>query len=179
MAYTQLASDYFEIGIILKPQGVKGELRVFPTTDDPGRFALLDEVTITLDGKPEAVYPVKSARRHKNLVMLSLDGVDDRSAAEALTNGVIKIPPEKALPLDTDEYYIRDLVGLAVETHEGEALGYIREVLATGANDVYVISKTGDKETNELLIPAIKSCIMSVSVPEKIVRVRLPEGLRG
>jgi 16S rRNA processing protein RimM len=162
--------DFFEIGIILKPQGLTGELRIFPTTDDPERFALLDEVHVSVPGKPDTIYKLEQARRHKNLVFVKLNGVTDRNAAEALVKGVMRIPPDKALPLDTDEYYIRDLVGLSVWTDKGEALGILQEVLHTGANDVYMV-KTPDGK--EILLPAIKRCIISISLPDNKMVVNM------
>jgi 16S rRNA processing protein RimM len=164
----------FEIGIITKPQGLKGELRVYPTTDDPTRFGLLDEVTVCVPAKPDKIYSIESVRLQKNLVFLSLKGVNDRNAAEALVRGIIKIPSEKALPLSENEYYIRDLIGLTVYADTGEDLGMLSEVLTTGANDVYIIKKPGHKD---LLLPAIKDCVKDVILTENKMTVHLMEGL--
>jgi 16S rRNA processing protein RimM len=161
--------DYFQIGIVLKPQGLKGELRVFPTTDDPDRFGLLDEVFICLDNKAET-YKIESARHHKNLVYLRLTGIHSREAAAGLTGGLLKIPPEKALPLEENEYYIRDLLGLTVRTDTGEELGILRDVRPTGANDVYIIKTPED----EIMVPAVKEYVLSVSIPDKSMVIKLP-----
>ncbi len=176
--------NYFQIGIAVKPQGVKGELRVLPTTDDPERFGLLDAVTVFLNGHTE--YRLQSSRLQKNMVILKLEGIDDRNAAEALVNAVIKIPPEKALPLDEDEYYLRDLIDMDVYSDAGEYLGRVINVIATGANDVYVIKTPVNKreplisraKTRELLIPAIKDCVKEIDVAGKKMTVRLLDGLR-
>ena len=172
--------NWFEIGIIVKPQGIRGELRVMPTTDDPARFALLDEVFIRpkAAGKqtafPPKAYKLTGARLHKGLVLVKLAGVDDRNMAEELVGGVLTIPPEKALPLDTDEYFIRDLVGLKVETEDGQALGEITSVFPTGANDVYTVR---DGSGESFMLPAIKDVVINVSLNDGIMTVRLIEGL--
>ncbi len=115
------------------------------------------------------------ARVQKAMVILKLAGVNDRDAAEALTNAVIKIPPGMALPLEDNEYYQRDLIGMDVFTDEGELLGKLTDVLRTGANDVYAVNKPGEKE---ILIPAIKNCVLNVDVAGKKMTVRLMDGLR-
>ena len=165
--------NWFEIGIIVKPQGIGGELRVLPTTDDPERFALLDEVHVR-HKDTSTLYKLVSVRRHKRLVLVKLAGVSDRNMAETLVGGVLAIPPEKALPLDTDEYFIRDLVGLKVETEDGTALGTIENVFSTGANDVYVVR---DEDGSSFMIPAIKDVVVAVSLPLGKMTVRLIEGL--
>jgi len=168
----------FEIGIIVKPQGIRGELRVLPTTDDPERFALLDEVyvrpknALNPSAKP---YKLESARQHKGLVLVKLAGINDRNAAETLVGSVLAIPPEKALPLGADEYFIRDLIGLAVFTECGQRLGEISDVFPTGANDVYIVR---DTEGESFMLPAIKDVVLAVSIAEQKMTVRLIEGLR-
>jgi 16S rRNA processing protein RimM len=104
-----------------------------------------------------------------------LEGVDDRDAAERLTGAFIKIPPEEALPLEENEYYLRDLIGLAVKTDGGEELGRLTDVISTGANDVYAVDKPGQKQ---LLIPAIKECIVAVDISGGSMTVHLLDGLR-
>ena len=163
----------FDIGIILKPQGIGGELRVFPVTDDPERFFLLDEVSVQLKNKTE-LYPIEAVRIQNQLVILKLKNIDNRDAAQRLTGGILKIPADKALPVGEDEYYFRDLIGMEVLQAENEPLGVLSDVLRTGANDVYVVTT---RDGNEILLPAIKSCILSVSVPKKQMVVRVMEGL--
>ena len=167
--------NWFEIGIIVKPQGISGELRVLPTTDDPGRFALLSEVHIKFKNAPDyKLYKLTSVRHHKGLALLKLAGINDRNAAEALVGGVLIIPPEKALPLGSDEYFIRDLVGLMVETEDGLDLGVVADVFPTGANDVYVVR---DADGKSFMIPAIKDVVLAVSLPLGKMTVRLIDGL--
>jgi len=166
----------FEIGTIIKPQGIRGELRVFPTTDDPARFNLLvGEAMLVRLGNTERTYKLLQARQQKNIVIVKLEGVDDRNTAETLVRGIITIPDEKALPLEEGEYFVRDLIGLNVEDENGEHLGTISKVLNTNANDVYVIEAT---EGDSFMIPAIKSVILSVSIPDKKMIVHMMDGLR-
>lgn len=166
----------FEIGTIVKPQGIRGELRVFPTTDDPSRFSLLvGQEVILRTGNTETPYKLLQARQHKGLVIVKLEGVNDRNMAETLVRGVIAIPDEKALPLEEGEYFIRDLIGLDVVTEPGEHIGKLAKVLNTNANDVYVIDAA---EGDSFMIPAIKSVVLNISLPDNKMTVHLMDGLR-
>lgn len=167
----------FEIGVITKPQGLRGEFRVLPTTDDPSRFELLigGEVTVRMKNGGAASHKLTNARLQKGIVFLKLAEINDRNAAEAIAGAAITIPAEKALPLEPDEYYIRDLVGLCVESEDGEVLGKVSHVLQTGANDVYVITPT---EGEAFMVPAIKERVINVNLPEGKMILHLPEGLR-
>ena len=167
-------NNWFEIGVIVKPQGVRGEVRVLPTTDNPEQFALLQEVHVRQDNKTVS-YKIESVRPHKGLVLMQFAGVSSRNAAECLIGGVLIIPPDKAVPLDANEYFIRDLIGLNVETECGNALGKITDVFPTGANDVYVVQ---DHDGQSFMLPAIKDVILSVSIPDGKMTVRLLEGLK-
>ncbi|MCL2362163.1 MAG: ribosome maturation factor RimM [Defluviitaleaceae bacterium] len=166
-------SDWFKIGVITKPQGINGEMRVLPTTDDPERFGLLDEVYVRSSCGMETVYKIKSTRSQKGFVVIKFEGINDRNGAEKLVRSVILIPPDKALPLDEDEYFIRDLIGLKVQTEDGTTVGTIKDVFPTGANDVYIID-AGEKS---FMIPAIKDVVLDVSMEAGIMTVRLMEGL--
>jgi len=168
--------DHFEIGKIVNTQGIKGEVRVFPTTDDPSRFGLLTSVFVSkTSGSAPVNMRIERVRFHRNLVIIKFAGVDDMDAAEKLRGQTIMIPPELALPLDAGEYYVRDLYGMTVFTENGEELGTLTDVLSTGANDVYVISQAGQKD---LLVPAIGQCIKTVDVENKKMIISLMEGLR-
>jgi len=166
----------FEIGTIVKPQGIRGELRIFPTTDDPTRFNLLvgEEVMVRI-GNTERTYKLLQARQQKNMVIVKLESVNDRNIAETLVRGIITILDDKALPLEEGEYFVRDLIGLNVEDENGEHLGTISKVLNTNANDVYVIEAA---EGDAFMIPAIKSVVLSVSIPNKKMTIHMMDGLR-
>ena len=169
-----MINDYFEIGKIVNTVGVSGEIKIFPITDDAKRFGLLNKVNIMLNGKM-IEKPIKAVRYHRNLVMMKLEGVDNVDSADALRGGVIIVPRDQALPLDENEYYLRDLVGITVFAEDGEELGILGDVLFTGANDVYVIKNSDAKD---LLIPAISQCVINIDIEGKRMTVRLLEGLR-
>jgi len=175
----------FEIGIIVKPQGIRGEVRILPTTFDPSRFSLLinDNVTVRIPSKRDAAhseisYKIQSARQHKGLVIVKFEGINDRNAAETLINGVIIIPEAKSLPLEADEYYVRDLVGLAVELENGEKIGIVSRIINTNANDVYVIEETESDDGGSFMIPAIKDVVQMVDMSNGRIVIRLMDGLR-
>ena len=164
--------EYFVIGKIVNTQGIKGEVRVIPTTDDINRFKKLKEIYIFRRGNLD-LYEIEGVRFHKQFVLLKLKGIDSINEAELLKNTEIKIPKELAIPCEKDEYYISDLYGMKVLAGE-EEIGIIEDIIFTGANDVYVVKS----KDSEILIPAIKQCILDVNVKEKIMKVHLLEGLR-
>jgi len=169
-----MENNYFVIGKIVNTQGIKGEVRVIPYTDDITRFELLDYIYIDKNGSIKR-YNIQNIRYHKQFVLLKIKGIDDMTAAQYLKNCEIKIESKDALPLKEDEYYIRDLYDIDVVTNNGEELGKITDIIFTGANDVYVVR---DKYKKEILIPAIKDCILKVDLNNKKMTVKLLEGLR-
>ena len=166
--------NFFEIGKIAGTHGIKGTLKIFPTTDVPERFELLDEGILEIKNEKK-VCKVDKVAYHKNFVLLTLKEYNDINQVEGFKNGRVLIPEEKALPLGKDEYYTRDLYDMEVYTDEGERLGTLKEVYTTGANDVYGVK---DENGNEILIPAIKQCIIAVDVTNRKMTVKLLEGLR-
>ena len=157
--------NYFEIGKITGTHGIRGTMRVFPTTQDPTRFERLKEITVEIRGKQE-LFHIQKVAYQKNMILLTVKEINDINVAELYKNGRILIPDAVAIPLEEDEYYTRDLYGMQVVTDEGE----------TGANDVYAVKKDGDAK--ELLIPAIKDCILKVDIDARVMTVHLLEGLR-
>lgn len=166
--------NYFVVGNIVNTQGIKGEVRLMPAVDDVERFKLLDRIFVDRKGSITE-YEIENVRFHKQFVLLKLKGIDDMTSAEKLKGTVAKITEDMALPCEEDEYYIRDLYDMEVVTHEGEKLGIISDIIFTGANDVYAVKSDDGKE---ILIPAIKDCILNVDVENKIMTVKLLEGLR-
>ena len=165
----------FQVGVITSPHGVAGEVNVFPTTDDPKRFRRLKEV-ILAQGKTETTVEIENVKFFKQMVILKLKGYDDRDSVEKLRKCSLFVPREKAVRLQKDEYFIADLIGLRVldGDREDQEIGILEDVLSTGANDVYVIRRTTGEE---LLLPAIKQCVLEVNVMDGFVRVHLLEGL--
>ena len=166
---------FFCIGKITSTHGIRGTVKVFPTTDDVKRFELLKEVIFDLNGKKET-FTVNKVAYQKNMVLLTVKEIDDINVAEKYRGASILIPDDKALPLEENEYYTRDLYDMEVYTTEGVHLGKIDDILFTAANDVYVV-KRDDKPKNDILIPAIKECIINVNVKENKLTVKLLEGM--
>jgi 16S rRNA processing protein RimM len=164
---------FFEVGVVTGAFGLKGDVKVFPVTDDPSRFNELKELFVDSDSGYTR-YTIERLRFHKNLVIVKLEGVDDAAAAEVLRGAPLKIPPGLALPLEDDQYYHRDLLDMAVIDETGKELGILTKIISTGANDVYSVSLA---KSGELLIPAIKQCILKVDLESKTMTVKLLPGL--
>lgn len=162
--------EHLVVGRIVAPHGVRGEVRVAIETDDPERFARLERVYL---GDERVPYAVEGARLHKGQALLRLRGIDDRDAAEAWRSAWVYVAFEDALPLDEDEYYHYQLVGLEAITDGGESLGRVAEILTTGANDVYVIR--GPR--GELLLPAIGEVVLEIDLEANRMVVRPPQEL--
>ena len=162
---------FLVVGRVNRPHGVKGEVRVEPHTDDLGRFKKLKTVHI---GDPSAKPTVvTSARPHQKLILLTFEGIDDRDAADLLRGQWLYIPTSDAVPLDDGEYFLYQLVGLAVVDENGNDLGQLVEVMETGANNVFVVhGRFGD-----ILLPDIPEVIQNIDFEQKLVTVQLLPGL--
>lgn len=169
--------DLFRVGVITDTHGLKGELKVFPTTEDPARFLDLTDVLLGDDEREDTLInvTVSGVRFFKNLVIIKLKGYDHINEVEGFKKQGLFVTRENAIPLEEGEYYVKDLIGLDVVTEEGESLGSLIDVLETGANDVYVVRKPGRKD---ILIPVIEECILEVSLEGGIMKVHLLPGLR-
>lgn len=166
--------DLLKVGVITSTHGIRGEVKVFPTTDDAKRFKKLKNVILD-NGKEKIDMEIATVRFFKNMVILKFKGIDDINDVEKYKKAELYVTRENAVPLKKDEYFIADLIGVEVTSDEGEALGVIDDVLQTGANDVYVIKKTG---CQDLLVPAIKACIKEVDIENQKMIVHLLAGLR-
>lgn len=166
---------YLVLGEILRPHGILGELRMRILTDFPERIKSLKTVYIGKDPNAEVLgYKVEHMRMHQNYGLLKLSGVDDRTDADRLRELFVMVDFANAVPLEDDEIYLFQLIGLQVETETGEKLGKITEVLETGANDVYIISSPN---YGEILIPVLNETILKTDVEAGIMVVHLPDGL--
>lgn len=165
--------DRFQIGVITKPHGLRGEVKVFPTTDEPERFLDLEEVILDT-GREEKRLKIRSVKFFKNFVILGFEGVDRVEDVERLSRASLQIERDQALPLGEREFFIPDLIGLTVINEEGEKVGILEDVMQTGANDVY-IAKTPDGK--ELLLPAISDCVKEVSLEKGTMTVHVLPGL--
>ena len=167
--------ELLQVGVITTTHGVRGEVKVFPTTDDPARFKKLKNVILDT-GKTRKELEITGVKCFKNMVILKFKGFDNMNDVENFRQAKLLVTRENAVELGEDEYFIADLIGLAVFSDEGEALGVITDVLQTGANDVYVISKEGQAD---LLVPAIHDCIKEVDIARQKMTIHLLPGLRS
>ena len=164
--------DLLQVGVITTTHGVRGEVKVFPTTDDPARFKKLKNVILDT-GKTRMELTITGVKFFKNLVILKFKDLDNINDVEQFRQAKLLVKREDAVELGEDEYFIADLIGIRVISDEGEELGTISDVLETGANDVYVVSRDGKKD---LLIPAIHDCILQVDIEQGQMRVHLLPG---
>ena len=165
--------DLLKVGVITTTHGVRGEVKVFPTTDDAERFLELEYVLLDT-GRELRRLDIKNVRFFKNLVILKFDGLDNINDIEKYKGKDLWIPREEAQELGEDEYYIADLQGLNVVLEDGTEFGTLRDVMETGANDVYIIDSN---EHGEVLLPAIKECILDVDLEKNTMTVHLMKGL--
>lgn len=165
--------QFLRVGVISSTHGVKGEVKVFPTTDDPARF--LDLKKVILDTKKEQIdLEITGVKFFKNQVILKFKGYDNINDIEKYKGMDLLISREDAVPLGENENFIIDLIDMTVVTDTGETLGTLVDVMQTGANDVYIVETPQKKE---VLLPAIKDCILDVNVEEKRMLVHVLEGL--
>ncbi|MEG2700245.1 MAG: ribosome maturation factor RimM, partial [Hungatella sp.] len=153
--------------------GVRGEVKVFPTTDDVTRFKQLKEVILDT-GKEDKILEIEQVKFFKNMAILKFKGIDNINDVEIYKGKDLLIPRTQAVKLEPDENFITDLIGLSVITDQEEAFGTVVDVLQAKANDVYVVATP---EGKEILFPAIKECILKVDLETKTVTVHVMDGL--
>ena len=127
-----------QVGVITQTHGVRGEVKVFPTTDDAARFKKLKHVMLDT-GKETLPLEIESVKFFKQFVILKFKGFDNINDIERYKRCPLLIERENAVPLEEGEYFIADMIGMKVITDEGENFGILKDVMETGANDVYVI----------------------------------------
>lgn len=185
--------EYFQVGIIASTHGLKGEVKVFPTTDDVKRFRGLKEVildphrTRTVNsgnavtsglekagGADRMVLEIESVRFFRQFAILKFRGLDRIEDVEKYRSCPLLVPRSNAVRLKKDEYFVADLMGLTVKDEDGTRIGVLKDVLETGANDVYVIAMDDGRE---LLLPAIRQCVLEVNVEAGYIRIHILDGL--
>lgn len=168
--------SYIAVGHIVAPHGIRGEVKVELMTDFPERYRPGARLYLgDLDGIAVTPVQVQAARPHKNVMLVKLDTVPDRNAAELLRDQYLLIPEAQIMPLGEHENYVHDLIGLQVVAQDGEELGELTEILFTRANDVYVVVGPA----GELLLPALREVVLQVDLIARRMTVALPAGLRA
>jgi 16S rRNA processing protein RimM len=165
--------EKLQVGVITSPHGLRGEVKVFPTTDDPQRFRQLKQVLLLREAETQAL-AIAGVKYSGKFVILKFAGLDRIEDVEKLKGQGLWVERQDAVPLAEDEYFAADLLDMAVIGEDDEQLGRIVEVIHTGANDVYAVANEAGRK---LLLPAIKDCILAVDVEKRLMRVRLLEGL--
>ena len=165
--------ELFRVGVISNTHGIRGEVKVYPTTDNVRRFDDLKEVILET-GKEQLILHVTSVKYFKNMVILKFKEFDNINDIIPYKGMDLLVTRENAIPLEEGEYYIADIIGSKVITDEDKILGTLTDVLQTGANDVYVV-KT--KDGKEVLLPSIEECILDRDIENKIVKVHIMKGL--
>lgn len=153
---------HFKVGQIVNTQGLKGEVRVYPFTDEIDRFDELEEFYLGKD--LNTTWEVERVRYKGNMVIMKIKGIDTVEMAEKLKNKFMYVSRENSRELDEDEYFISDMIGIDVYTVEGKRVGTLKDVLQYSANDVYVIKGL---ENQEYMIPAMMKFVPTIDIDER------------
>lgn len=164
---------YLRVGVIASTHGVHGEVKVYPTTDDIKRFDDLKEVLLD-NGKEMLPLNVTGVKYFKNMAILRFDQFDNVDQVIPYKGKDLLVTRENAVPLEEGEYFIADILGSTVITDKGEEFGALADVIQTGANDVFVVKTSEEKE---VLLPVIDECVLDIDLENKIVKVHIMKGL--
>ena len=162
-----------QVGVITQTHGIRGEVKVFPTTDDASRFKKLKEVIMD-KGRERLNMEIEGVKFFKQYAIIKFKGYDSINDIEKYKNAKLYVTRDKAVRLKKDEYFIADLIDMEVVTQEGEYLGRVKDVLVTGANDVYVVER---EDKTEILLPAIKECVREIDMERSKITVHIMDGL--
>ena len=165
--------NYLRVGVITTTHGVRGEVKVYPTTDDINRFNDLEKVYLDT-GREYIPLEIEGVKYFKQLVILKFKGIDNINNIEKYRGKDLLVSRDQAIPLEEGEYFIYDLIDSEVYTEDGNKLGILTEIMTTAANDVYVVKTPQNKE---ILLPSIKECILDIDAINKKITVHLMKGL--
>ncbi len=168
-------TDRFQVGVIASTHGLQGEVNVFPTTEDPSRFKKLKQVILHTQRGEELLLDVVSARFFKKFVIVKFKQFNNINEVEKFRGCELTIDRKDAIKLQPGEYYCADLIGLSIVDEDGKELGTLTEILQTGANDVYEMTKKDDGE--KIYIPAIKECVKEIDPEGGRIVIHVMDGL--
>jgi 16S rRNA processing protein RimM len=161
-----VGEDFIAIGRVSKPHGVKGEIRIaYFNPENPQFFSHYQTIYLQGDERSLLPYRLLAVRPHKKFILAQLEGIQSRAEAEELRGKVVLIDPAELPPLEADEYYWQDILGMQVVSETGEEVGTIKKIVPTGSNDVYVVQKGAQ----EFLIPATEDVIMSIDIDARTI----------
>lgn len=162
-----------QVGVISSTHGIRGEVKVFPTTDDVNRFKKLKEVILDT-GKQQLTLEIENVKYFKQFAILKFKGIDNINDVEHYKGMSLLVTRDNAVKLQKDEYFIADMIGMEVFTDDGEKFGVLEDVMLTGANDVYEIKS---QKHGLVLVPAIKDCIIDIDIENQKMIIHLLDGL--
>ena len=165
--------DLLKVGVITSTHGIKGEVKVFPTTDDVNRFKKLKSVLLD-NGKEKLTLNIQGVKFFKQYAILKFEDIDNINDVEKYKGSELFVTRENAVKLKKDEYFIADLIDMQVVSDDEALQGTLKDVLETGANDVYVVALNDGRE---LLLPAIRECILSVDMDARVMKIHVLDGL--
>ncbi|MBQ7614958.1 MAG: ribosome maturation factor RimM [Butyrivibrio sp.] len=168
-------TDRFQVGVIASTHGLQGEVNVFPTTEDPSRFKKLKKVTLHTQRGEELELDIVSARFFKKFVIVKFKQFGNINEVEKFRGCELTIDRKDAIKLEPGEFYCADLIGLTIVDEDGNELGTLTEILQTGANDVYEMTKKDSEE--KIYIPAIKDCVKNIDMEGKKIVIHVMPGL--
>lgn len=169
----QKTDELLQVGAITTTHGVRGEVKVFPTTDDAKRFSKLKEVEMEKDNGTVTLH-VQHVKYFKQMVIVKFKEYNSMNEVENLRGKKLYVTRENAVKLSKDEYFIADLIDINVIDEEKGLKGVITDVIQTGANDVYEITL---EDGRSFLMPAIKDCVKKVDMDERVMLIHIMEGL--
>lgn len=167
-----MEEDFYPIGKVIKPHGVRGKVKVDYYGETPSRFSYRRVFIRDLNGKP-IPFEVLEATPHPPRLILRLRGIDRVEETRPLIGKELLLPREDFPPLQGDEFYWFEILGMAVETEQGKRIGIVKEIFPTGANDVFIVEGT----RREIFLPAIEQVIREIDRQKKVIRVARMEGL--
>lgn len=166
-------TDRLKVGVVTSVHGIKGEVKVFPTTDDSRRFKKLKQVYLDT-GKEMLPLEIEGVKFFKQMVILKFKGYENPNDVMKFRQKELWIDRKDAVRLSKDEYFIADLIDMEVCDEEGKLIGTLKDVISTGANDVYAVETP---EGREVLFPAIRQCVLDVDTEARKMTVHVMEGL--
>ncbi|MDD5936374.1 MAG: ribosome maturation factor RimM [Clostridiales bacterium] len=165
--------DLLRVGVISSTHGIRGEVKVFPTTDDVNRFKKLKKVLLDT-GKEKLALEVENVKFFKQFAILKFKGIDNINDIEKYKGKDLLVTRDQAVPLEKDEFFICDLIDCVGYTENGTEVGKLTEVMQTGANDVFVFKRANGKE---VLVPYIDQCVTAVDIEKKKIELHLLDGM--
>ncbi|KAA0547960.1 ribosome maturation factor RimM [Bacillus sp. BGMRC 2118] len=168
-------ANYFNVGKIVNTHGIRGEVRVISTTDFTEERYVKGN-TLYIFKNNEAPIPVKilAHRVHKNFDLLTFEGYANVNDVEAFKGAMLKVSEDQLGHLNEGEFYYHEIIGCVVFSEDGQEIGKVKEIIATGANDVWVLGKQGEKD---ILIPYIEDVVKEIDVENKKIVIHVMEGL--